>query len=118
MSSTPDASGGDTAKPGLTDPKLDERIGQQWYQPRIPRAVLKELMKRSDAAGLRNFVPWLLLLVASSVVAALSWGTWWAVPAFFVYGTIYSSSDARWHELAHGTPLKTRWLNDAFYQDR
>ena len=115
MSSTPDASGSDAAKPGLTDPTLDERIGQQWYQPRIPRAVLKELMKRSDAEGLRNFVPWLLLLVASSVVAALSWGTWWAVPAFFVYGTIYSSSDARWHELAHGTPFKTRWLNDAFY---
>ena len=62
MSSTPDVSGSDAAKPGLTDPTLDERIGQQWYQPRIPRAVLKDLMKRSDAEGLRNFVPWLVLL--------------------------------------------------------
>jgi fatty acid desaturase len=115
MSSTPDLSGGDAAKPALTDPSIDERIHEQWYQPRIPRAVLKELMKRSDAEGLRNFVPWLLLLVASGWVAALCWGTWWAVPAFLVYGTIYSSSDARWHELAHGTPFKTRWLNDAFY---
>ncbi len=99
----------------MTDKTFDDRISEQWYQPRIPRAVLKELMKRSDAQGLRNFGLWLVLLIASGVVAALTWGTWWAVPAFFVYGTIYSSSDARWHELAHGTPFKTRWLNDAFY---
>jgi fatty acid desaturase len=64
---------------------------------------------------LRNFGLWLVLLIVSGVVAGFSWGSWWAVPAFFVYGTIYSSSDARWHELAHGTPFKTRWLNDAFY---
>jgi fatty acid desaturase len=104
-----------TSKPGLTDETFDDRISEQWYQPRIPRAVLKDLMKRSDAPGLRNFGLWLVLLIASGVVAGLTWGTWWAVPAFFVYGTIYSSSDARWHELAHGTPFKTRWLNDAFY---
>lgn len=103
------------AQPGLTTGTFDNRLGEPWYQPRIPRAALKELMKRSDAPGLRNFGLWLILLVASGVVAGLSWGSWWAVPAFFVYGTIYSSSDARWHELAHGTPFKTRWLNDAFY---
>ena len=103
------------AQPSLTTGTFDNRLGGPWYQPRIPRAVLKELMKRSDGPGLRNFGLWLVLLVASGVVAGLSWGSWWAVPAFFVYGTIYSSSDARWHELAHGTPFKTRWLNDAFY---
>lgn len=112
MSSTPPP--GDP-KPGLMDETFDDRISSQWYQPRIPRAVLKELMKRSDAPGLRNFGLWLVLLIASGVVAGFSWGSWWAVPAFFVYGTIYSSSDARWHELAHGTPFRTRWLNDAFY---
>jgi fatty acid desaturase len=112
MSSTPPPG---TSKPGLTDATFDDRISEQWYQPRIPRAVLKELMKRSDAQGLRNFGLWLALLIASGVVAGLTWDSWWAVPAFFIYGTIYSSSDARWHELAHGTPFRTRWLNDAFY---
>ena len=73
MSSTPPPG---TSKPGLTDETFDDRISEQWYQPRIPRAVLKELMKRSDAEGLRNFVPWLLLLVASGGVAAFCWGTW------------------------------------------
>ncbi|MDR6381923.1 fatty acid desaturase [Paraburkholderia caribensis] len=104
-----------TTAPSPSDPSFDARIAEQWYQPRIPRAVLKELMKRDDAAGLRNFIPWFALLVASGAVAAFTWGTWWAVPAFFVYGTIYSSSDARWHELSHGTPFKTRRINDAFY---
>jgi fatty acid desaturase len=118
MSSTSGVEGGG-ASPGANaqsaDRTFDERIGQQWYQPVISRAVLKELMKRSDAEGWRNFGPWLALLVMSGAIAALSWGTWWAVPAFLAYGTIYSSSDARWHELAHGTPFRTRWINEAFY---
>jgi fatty acid desaturase len=88
---------------------------RQWYQPLISRAVLKDLMKRSDSKGWKNFGLWLAVLVTSGLIAAFSWGTWWSIPAFFVYGTIYSSSDARWHELAHGTPFKTRWMNDAFY---
>jgi fatty acid desaturase len=114
MSSTSTVDGRASA-PGPDNPAFDARIAEQWYQPRIPRAVLKELMKRDDAAGLRNFIPWLVLLVASGAVAWFAWGTWWAVPAFLVYGTIYSSSDARWHELSHGTPFRTRWINDALY---
>jgi len=114
MSSTPTVDAR-TAQPHPTDTAFDARIAEPWYQPRIPRTVLKELMKRDDAAGLRNFIPWLVLLVASGTLAAFAWGTWWAVPAFFVYGTIYSSSDARWHELSHGTPFRTRWINDSLY---
>ena len=114
MSSTSGVDGGPAA-PRVTDTAFEDGIGQQWYQPAIPRAVLKELMKRSDAEGWRNFGLWLALLIASGVVAALTWGSWWAVPAFFVYGTIYSSSDARWHELAHGTPFRSRRANDFFY---
>jgi fatty acid desaturase len=98
--------------PGTPGNHADEN----WYRPDIARQILKQLMKRSDASGLKNFGLWIALLLASGAVALYSWGTWWAVPAFFVYGTIYCSSDARWHELAHGTPFKTPWLNQAFYQ--
>jgi fatty acid desaturase len=34
---------------------------------------------------------------------------------FAAYGILYSAADHRAHELSHGTPFKTRWLNTAFY---
>jgi fatty acid desaturase len=87
-----------------------------WYRPEIPRKELKELMRRDDAKGLIDFGIWGLCLTASGYAAYLSVGSHWVIPAFFLYGTIYSSCDARWHECAHGTPFKTRWLNETFYQ--
>ena len=99
----------------LADDKLENRVEQKWFSCLIPRAELKQLMQRSDREGWKNFGPWLVLLVASGTAGALVWGTWWAIPAFFIYGTIYSSSDARWHECGHGTPFRTRWVNDALY---
>ena len=77
-------------------------VEEGWYSCRIPRSTLKALMRRSDAAGLANFGPWVLLLAASGGLAFLSWGSWWSVPAFLLYGTLYTSSDAHWHECAHG----------------
>ena len=88
---------------------------QSWYRPQIPRPELKALSARTDRAGLQSFGLWLVLLLVSGYVAYRSWGSWWAIPAFFVYGTLYSSSDARWHECAHGTPFRTRWLNECCY---
>jgi fatty acid desaturase len=86
-----------------------------WYRPEIPRKELKALMARGDGKGLANFGLWLACLAASGYLAYAAVGSVWAIPAFFLYGTIYSSCDARWHECAHGTPFRTRWLNEAFY---
>jgi len=87
-----------------------------WYRPQISRKELKDLMQRNDAKGLIDFGLWGLLLVASGYLAYAALGTYWVIPAFFIYGTIYSSCDARWHECAHGTPFRTRWLNEFFYR--
>ena len=65
--------------PGTPGNHADEN----WYRPDIARQILKQLMKRSDASGLKNFGLWIALLLASGAVALYSWGTWWAVPAFF-----------------------------------
>jgi fatty acid desaturase len=99
----------------LDNAAIESRVEEQWHSCAISRKRLKELMRRSDGPGLRNFGLWLALLVASAILAYLSWGAWWAVPAFLLYGTIYSSSDARWHECGHGTPFRTCWINEAFY---
>jgi fatty acid desaturase len=47
----------------------------------------------------------------------LSWGTWWAIPAFLLYGAIYNvPAVSKWHEFSHGTPFKTPWMNEFMYQ--
>ncbi len=88
----------------------------EWYRSLVPRRQLKELMQRRDGPALRDTAIWLGALVLSGVAAWFAWGTWWAVPAFAVYGVLYgSTTDSRWHECGHGTAFRTRWLNDAVY---
>jgi len=99
----------------LDDNNIEDKVEGTWWSPDIPRRELKAMMKRSDLPGLLHFGLWFVLLGITGYLAVLSWGTWWAIPAFLVFGTIYSSADARWHECGHGTPFKTRWLNEIFY---
>ena len=88
-----------------------------WYQTPVSRQVLKELMKRSDAPAIRDTIIWLGVMAAALAGGVWFWGTWWCVPFFFVYGTLYgSASDSRWHECGHGTAFKTRWMNDVVYE--
>jgi fatty acid desaturase len=92
-------------------------VNATWYKCAVPRQAMKALMQRDDAHAIRDTLLWYALIVASGVLAYLSWGTWWALPAFFVYGTLYCSpADSRWHEAGHGTAFKTRWMNDLLYQ--
>ncbi len=91
-------------------------IEADWYKPNIDRETMKALMARSNGIAARDTVIWLLLLVCSGVLAYLSWGTWWAIPAFAVYGVLYgSASDARWHECGHRTAFRSRLANDVIY---
>ncbi len=108
-------SGGAADALALDGGEIERRVERQWFSCRIAPARLRQLMRRSDAAGLSNYLGWLALLAASGTVAFLAWGSWWALPAFFVYGTLYTASDPRWHECAHGTAFRSRWLNEAFY---
>ncbi len=88
-----------------------------WYACPVPRKQMKELMRRSDGPAIRDTALWFACLALFGGLGCALWGTWWAVPAFAVYGALYgSSSDSRWHECGHGTAFKTRWMNDAVYQ--
>ena len=74
---------------------MSAQAPEDWYRPEIPRKELKQLMTRDDARGLANFGLWLACLAASGYLADASVGSLWVIPAFFLYGTIYSSCDAR-----------------------
>jgi MocE subfamily Rieske [2Fe-2S] domain protein len=108
-------SGGSEGAIALDEDRLEDRVEEDWWSPDIPRKKLRAFMQRSDGPALWHFGLWIVLLAASGYLVFLSWGTWWVVLALLVYGTIYSSSDARWHECGHGTPFRTRWLNVVFY---
>jgi fatty acid desaturase len=102
------------------DTKLAEERGlanAQWYACKISRERMKELMQRRDGPAIRDTIIWFALLITSGVLGYLTWGTWWAVPCFLAYGTIYgSTSDSRWHESGHRTAFKTTWMNDVLYE--
>ena len=85
-----------------------------WYKPEIDSKVLKGLMKRRNLPGLINNFCYLLLLFITGYIAYLTWGTWWAIPAFLVYGNIYSFSNARWHEFVHRSVFDFNCLDICF----
>jgi fatty acid desaturase len=99
----------------LREGEFEDRVEHEWYSPRIDRKELKKLMQRSDSEGWKHFGSWLVLLTGSGAAAYLTWGTWWCVPFFALYGLMYSMSDHHAHELWHGTPFRTRWFNELFH---
>ncbi len=88
----------------------------QWFQADIEPDRLRELSVRQNLRPGIDLVLWLALIVASGAFAWSQRGSWWAVPGFFVYGTLVGgSTDARWHEHGHGTAFRSQWLNDLVY---
>jgi fatty acid desaturase len=88
-----------------------------WYRTPVPRAAMKELMKRIDGPAIRDTVIWLGVMAAAVAGGIWFWPTWECIPFFFVYGTLYgSASDSRWHECGHRTAFKTVWMNDVVYE--
>ena len=87
----------------------------QWHKCKIDKSVYKELCKRSDWQGIKHVTIWIFFLALSGYIAFLSWGTWWAIPAFLVYGNIYSFSNPLWHETGHKTAFQSKFLNEFFY---
>jgi fatty acid desaturase len=102
---------------------MDERPPQsraspgppRWWTPPLDRQQLAALMRRSDLPGLASLALWLALLAACGWLAARLYPSAWSIPLFLLYGTIYTTSNSRWHESLHGTPFRTPWLNRAVY---
>jgi fatty acid desaturase len=91
--------------------------GGRWFRSDVPRQRMKELMRRSDYPAVRDTAIWLGLMIALAGAGIALWGSWWALPFFLAYGTLYgSTSDSRWHESGHGTAFRTRWLDEGLYQ--
>jgi Na+-transporting NADH:ubiquinone oxidoreductase subunit F len=110
--------GRDYSLTGAESQRATERglVEAAWYRPPIDPARLHRLTARTNSRAARDTLLWLALLVATGVWAWFALGSWWAIPAFAVYGALYGgAADSRWHEMGHGTAFRTAWLNDVVY---
>ncbi|MGA1593807.1 MAG: fatty acid desaturase [Ilumatobacteraceae bacterium] len=88
----------------------------RWFQPVVEPSVMRSLQERSDARASLDTTLWIAALIGAGLLAWWSLGSWWAVPAFALYGALYGgSADARWHEAGHGTAFRTGWANEVVY---
>ena len=81
-------------------------VEAEWFRPPIDPERLRALQVRTNARAARDTLMWLGLLAVFGYLAFRALGTWWAVPAFLVYGALYGGAgDSRWHECGHGHRL-------------
>lgn len=104
---------------------MNEQIKINWYRTKVDRAVMSELMRKSDARAFAQVLPQLALFAVTATLAYQAYrlvhaDTWpWALPllllALFVHGTFASFfGGIACHELCHKTPFATPWLNNLF----
>jgi fatty acid desaturase len=104
---------------------MTEQIKINWYRCKIDKAVMSELMRKSDARGFAQAVPQLLLFAVTGTIAYLAFlqvhvDTWpWALPlllfALFLHGTNGTFfGGIAGHELCHKTPFATPFWNTFF----
>ena len=89
--------------------KLDK-----WFRPKIDKEVLRKLSKKSDLKGMLHVGIYFCFLIITGLFAYYTWGTWWSVFWFYVYGNIYCFCNPIWHETGHKTAFKTKAFNEFF----
>ena len=97
---------------------MDRKIN--WYRTPIDKDLLRELTRRSDARGLLQSGSFLAIYLLTAYLSA--WfqlrSLWLPMIAAAYLHCVFNSfvgMEAAVHELSHGTPFRTRWLNEAFY---
>lgn len=96
-------------KPMLTPDDVDPWASPP--KPPLPRKELKALQRRRNGPALRYMAGHLAIGALTTTLIALSWGTWWMLPAMFAHGVVLVFLFAPMHECTHGTAFRTRWMN-------
>ncbi|MBP6506198.1 MAG: fatty acid desaturase [Opitutaceae bacterium] len=104
---------------------MTESIKINWYRCKVDKALMSELMRKSDARAFLQVIPQFALFVLTGTLAylafrhlnSLNWPT--ALPllllALFAHGTIGSFfGGIACHELCHKTPFATQFWNTFF----
>ena len=87
----------------------------KWFRCDVDKREFKKLCIKSDYQGWKHMIIYFTTLFLFGYLAYATWGTWWALLFFWLYGTVWGCSDALWHETGHRTAFKSKYLNDFFY---
>jgi fatty acid desaturase len=77
----------------------------------VPRSDLHALMRRSDGPALRRVLAHFGVLVLTGTLLWRLRGTVWAAPLFTAHAYVLVFIFCAFHETAHRTAFRTRWLN-------
>ena len=89
-------------------------LSQDWYRCSIDRKRLKELSKRNDRTPLLWFGSYLALIIACGIGVVMTWNTPWVWAWLAGYSFLWGLTSSAVHELSHGTPFRSRWLNETW----
>lgn len=81
----------------------------------ISRPELKPFVQRTDRHALTQFIIHMAAIGGSGVLVYQTLGTWWVMPAMLLHALLMVNIYSPIHEGSHGTPYRTRWLNEAVY---
>ena len=90
---------------------MDEVFGRR---DMISPAKLRALTVKSDVSGFVQLGSHLGAIALCTVALAVTWGTWWAIPAFIAQGILINFLYAGQHEMSHATVFRTKALNELF----
>jgi fatty acid desaturase len=88
----------------------------KWHRCIVDKAEFKKLCEKSDWEGFKHIFIYFGCLFFVGYLAYYTWGTWWSLLFFLIYGNIYACSDSIWHETSHKTAFKSKFWNNFFYQ--
>ena len=88
----------------------------RWHHCTVDKQEFVKLLKKSDYQGFKHMFIFFGSLLIFGYFAYITWGTWWSLLFFLIYGNIWNCADPIWHETGHKTAFKTNYWNNFFYQ--
>jgi len=86
-------------------------LTQALQEGKLTREELRGFMTRSDGPALRRLAVWILVVLCTGSLIALTWNSWLVWPAMFLHGIVVVHHFSLQHECVHSTVFRTRWLN-------
>ena len=86
----------------------------KWHRCEVDKQEFVNLLKKSDYQGFKHMFIFFGSLIFFGYLAYATWGTWWTVVFFLIYGNIWNCADPIWHETGHKTAFKTNFWNDIY----